>query len=258
MQLLDRLVAIIEAVTTRPEGAGLADIAKTTGLAPGTVHRLLGALTEAHLLERDVDSRRFLPGVGLVRIAGGLASAGFSTAADTTLGALRDRWQEGVYLTRLIDDGVVCVRAVSTSDPNRMSASVPVGRQMGVHASASGKAIAALVDDETVDRLLGAGGGLQQLTALTITDRATLDRDLAMTRERGYAVCDQETEIGVAALAVAIVGPDGHPGRSIGVIGPRERVLAARDAGLVDDLVAAARFLGSTAPVALPAVEPVA
>ncbi|MDX6664790.1 MAG: IclR family transcriptional regulator, acetate operon repressor [Solirubrobacteraceae bacterium] len=247
MQILERLVAIIEAVAPRAGGAGLAEIAKATGLAPATAHRLLSALEQEHLLEREPESKRYRPGIGLLRIAGSLRHPAGSEV-DTALVALRDRWQECFYLTELVHDGIVSVRSVTTNDPNRMSVSVPVGRRMGPHASASGKAIMAELDREQRHQVVAAAGGLAALTPFTITDEDALERDLDASRSRGHAVCDQETEIGVAALAVPVRGDEGVR-QSLGVIGPRERVLRARDEGLVDDLLISARFLS---PVAAP------
>ncbi|MCW3014417.1 MAG: hypothetical protein JWO02_1509 [Solirubrobacterales bacterium] len=241
MQVLNRLVAIVEAATAQDDGIGLADAARATGLAPATTHRLLSALQEAHLLERGLDDRRYRPGVALLRLAASLRH-GERSAADVALLALRDRWQQCFYLTELIDDDIVSVQSVITTDPHRMSVSVPVGRRMGPHASASGKATLAALPLAERWPILDACGGLYPLTEHTLKRQADLDRDLATVADCGYAVCDQETELGVAAVAVAFRPEDGTC-RSLGAIGPRERILEALDQGLAEDLIAAGRYL---------------
>lgn len=246
MQLLSRLVAILDVVSAQPDGLGLADIAKETELAPATSHRLLAALQEEHLVERDPETKKFRPGVTLLRLAGALGRAGFDSAADRGLRALRDRWQESFFVAALQDDIVFSVRSVATNDIHRMSASVPVGRRMNVNASASGKVIAAFASENERERLLAHPEALREFTPFTITDRAALEREFDGCRERGFAVCDQETEIGVAALAVPVLDPEGGAvTRSVAVIGPRERILQARDTGLLDDMRSAALFLGA-------------
>jgi DNA-binding IclR family transcriptional regulator len=232
MQLLNRFVAIMDAISAQPESLGLADVAKATALAPATAHRLLSALQEAHMIERDPETRRYRPGVAMLRLAGALGQAGFDSAADRGLRALRDRWQESFFLAALRDDVIFSVRSVSTI-------------------------IGAYATDAERERLLGRADALREYTAFTITDRAALERELDACRERGYAVCDQETEIGVAAFAVPVISADGgSTGRSVAVIGPRERVLQARDAGLLDDMRSAALFLGAVATSPVPEATP--
>ena len=55
-------------------------------------------------------------------------------------------------------------------------------------------------------------------------------------RSRGHAVCDEESEIGAATVAVPVVLPDGTVRSALGAIGPRDRIVSIADEGMVEDM----------------------
>ncbi len=244
MQIIDRVAMIMEQLAQAPNGLTLSELSAATGLAPGTCHRLLAGLQEARLADRDEASLRWRPGMGLVRIASTLNNHRGPASVDRVLEALRDRWQECFFLSVLTEEAVVCIRSVETTDPNRVSVTVPPGRRLPLHASASGKAIIAQLPKAT-SRAMLTGSRRTRFTQWTLTRLADIDRDLAATRERGYAVCDQEIETGVVAYAVSFVGPHDEL-RSLGVIGPRERLMDHGESGLLQALIGAGADLDTT------------
>jgi len=251
MQTIDRIVTIMYSVAESPDGLTLSEVARVTGLPPATAHRLLAALQKRSLVERDEPSKRWRAGLGILRMAASMIpSVGFSALADPVLAELRDRWQECFYLSVLADGEVVCVRSVATTAPHRMSVHVPVGRRFPLHAILS-----YLPLPET--RQLLSAREPECFTRQTIVDVEELLADLTYVRAAGYAVCDQEMELGVTALAVAIGGPPGEPPRSLGVIGPRERIRADMLTGLLTDIVdGGARLSGGPRPTDAALAEP--
>lgn len=82
------------------------------------------------------------------------------------------------------------------------------GTYYPMHCTAGGKALLAALPDGRVDGIVERWG-LPTRTENTVTDREALDDDLARTRERGYAVADEEYTAGLCAVAVAVRNPDG-------------------------------------------------
>jgi IclR family acetate operon transcriptional repressor len=251
MQTIDRIVSIMQNVAAVPTGMTLSQLARATDLAPATCHRLLRALGDADFVERDDNTKLWRPGIGLVRIAASVSpSPGFGPLVDPKLVELRDRWQECFFLAVLVDRQVVVVRAIETSEAHRVKVSVPLGRRMALHASASAKAILAhLAEDEA--RALLACSPMQRFTRRTHERLEEVVADLDATRDRGFAVCDEEMELGVVAYAATIAAPPGESPRSLGVIGPRERLRARQREGLLDALMTTAEELSDSlgAPV---------
>lgn len=102
-----------------------------------------------------------------------------------------------------------------------------VGRYFHMHNSASGKAMLAEWSRERVDEVLDRWG-LPQETENTIQSRAELYEELARTRERGYALNDQEALEGLMAIGMAITNPDGSVLGSLDVSGPPYRLSEER------------------------------
>jgi IclR family acetate operon transcriptional repressor len=234
MQSVTRIVQIMRGLAEAPDGLTLSEVARGTKLPPATAHRLLGALHESSLVERDEVSKRWRTGDGVALIAASLTpTVGF---ADSAIGRLRDRWQECFYLSALSDGEVVCVHSTATSESHRVKVHVPLGRRFPLHSSAAAKAILAHLPTSQALELLRRQP-LTRFTEHTIVDVDEVAADLRFARTLEHAICDQEMELGVNAMAVAIPGPPGEPHRSLGVIGPRERILADTRHGLLEDLL---------------------
>jgi IclR family transcriptional regulator, acetate operon repressor len=106
-----------------------------------------------------------------------------------------------------------------------------------LHATANGKAFLATLDDAAALRLARDGGlGSRRPTAHTLADGAALLDDLAKVRARGYGMAEQEAELGVTAVAVAIHGADGSAVGTVSVAGPSLRLPAKRIRELVTAL----------------------
>ena len=98
------------------------------------------------------------------------------------------------------------------------------GKLAPLHCSSLGKAILAHLSYEVADQILRSQRLVRQ-TANTIVDLDTLAADLAATRERGYAIDDQEHLPGVFCIAAPIFITQAEPVAAVGISGShRERL----------------------------------
>jgi IclR family acetate operon transcriptional repressor len=241
MQIISRTVSILEEVARRPDGGGLVEIANATSLPAATCHRLLAALVEDELVQRDPLTRRYSVGPGLVQLSGMVTQIGRGASIEAGMTALRDRWRECFFLASMVDDAIICVRSLPTIDPNRMTVTVPLGQPMAPNVAGSGKAILAHVSPGRRERLIAAAGGMARLTENSIVDEEDFESEMARIRERGYAICDEESEVGAAT--VPIVLPEGEVRSSLAVIGPRDRILALAGDGMIEDMTRTAEVI---------------
>ena len=248
---VDKALSILTEVAGSSNGLTLSVIARKAGLSPATCHRLLRTLARRQLVLRD-SSGQYRQGIGLLKLAAAVTSSSvLGEPTEAILRSLRDRWQECFYLSVLVDGEVVCIRSVATTDPNRMGVYVPLGRRFPAYAAAAAKAILAFGPPELAKRAL-ANEELVPFTRFTNTSRDKVLSELQLTRQRGHAVCDQEMEIGVIAFAVPVVVGNGDVVWSLGVIGPRERLVGSVHEGLIREMMASASLLG-TSTSAVPA-----
>jgi IclR family acetate operon transcriptional repressor len=113
---------------------------------------------------------------------------------------------ESVNLAMLDGDQVVYVGQVMPSQ-NSMRMFTEVGRRVDPHTTAVGKAILAKSDDADVRALL-ARTGMATRTVHSITSPDEFVAELDRTRSRGYALDNEEQELGVRCVAVAVPGED--------------------------------------------------
>jgi DNA-binding IclR family transcriptional regulator len=125
------------------------------------------------------------------------------------------------------------------------------GEVMPAHAAASAKAIMAFQPPEFVDAVLSAK--LEKFTPATKTSPLEIRREYAQVREQNYAVCWDELEVGLAAVACPIELPDAGVIYALGVSGIGERISrrsieAVRDelASVLPDVERALRQLSGT------------
>ena len=256
MQTIDRIVAVLERVASVPSGLTLSEVARATGLAPATCHRLLTALAKSGLVERQESTKSWRPGIALIRIAAAVVPGeGLGPLVDRGLTSLRDQWQEFFFLGVLSDGEIVCARSIQSSETHRINISIPIGRRLVMHASASSRAILAELPAKEARRLVAARPR-KSYTSRTITSIPAIMKELARVRERGYATCEDELEFGMSAYAVAVAGLPGEPVRSLAVVGPSERLRRHSEEGLIEDLIRTGKELsdsmGTVASVGTP------
>src|SRR3978361_1664548 len=196
MQIISRTVSLLEEVARRPDGGGLVEIANACSLPAATCHRLLAALAEDELVQRDPLTLRYSVGRGLVQLSGMVSQIGRGGSIEAGMTALRDRWRECFFLASVVDDAIICVRSMPTIDPNRMTVTVPLGQPMVPNVAGSAKAILAHGSPAERARLIVAGGGLAPCHARSIVDPEDFEAEMERIRGRGHAVCDEESEVG--------------------------------------------------------------
>jgi IclR family acetate operon transcriptional repressor len=224
-QALSRGLAVLEALAATEGGATLTALAEQLALPAPTAHRLLATLAEAGYVQQGPGGE-WLVGVRAFRVgAAFLDHRNLVVEAYPFLKRLMELSGETTNLA-VIDRGeAVFVEQVQCRELMRMS--TKLGARAPLHASGVGKAMLAAMDAAEVDAVLGRRG-LSRHTARTITDREVLTRELEISRERGYAIDDQEHADGLFCVARALWDENGAPWAAISLAGPTSRLAPER------------------------------
>jgi IclR family transcriptional regulator, acetate operon repressor len=217
VQSVHRALDLLEVVAARGGTASIGDIAVAAGVPLPTAHRLLRTLVDRGYM-RQAPDRRYALGLGLVPL-GAAASAMTGAGTDRLLGALVDELGETANLAMLEGSAVTYVAQVPGRHSMRMF--TEVGRRVEAHCTAVGKVMLAQTSDEQARSAL-SGSSLTRHTAHTVTDVDTLMQQLADVRARGYALDQEEQEVGVRCVAVAV--PTTEPRLALSVSGPVPRM----------------------------------
>ena len=204
VQSLDRAFAILETIADAGGVISLSQLAADTGLPLPTIHRLVRTLVDLGYVRQE-PSRQYSLGPRLIRL-GETTSRRLATWARPHLAHVVTQLGESVNLAMLDGDQVVYVGQVMPSQ-NSMRMFTEVGRRVDPHTTAVGKAILAKSDDAEVRALLARTGmGIRTSHTITTPDEFVLE--LERTRSRGYALDNEEQELGVRCVAVAVPGED--------------------------------------------------
>lgn len=217
VQSVERVFELLELITDAGGVVTLSELAGSTDLPLPTIHRLLRTLVGGGYV-RQLANRRYALGPRLVRL-GEAANLQVGSLAKPELLRIAGTLEETANMAVLDGDLVLYVAQAPSRHSMRMF--TEVGRRVHAHASGVGKAILAQLDDETV-RGIVSRAGMPTPTSHSISDVPTLLHELQLIRNRGYAIDDQEQEMGVRCYSVAV--PNAPTPTAISSSGPLSRV----------------------------------
>jgi IclR family transcriptional regulator, KDG regulon repressor len=222
VQVLDRSLAIIDALATARDDASLAELAEKVKLHKSTVHRLTSILERHGILERDTRSGRYRLGLRLFEL-GSIAMGRFNIRdrAHPHLERLLYEVDETVHLCALDAGEVLYLDKIEPVRSVRMASRI--GRRNPVHCTSVGKAILAFLPESEADDILRQHG-LKRLTPKTLTTPADLKADLKLIRDRGYAIDNEENEEGVRCIGAPILDHSRRPIAAISISAPSFRL----------------------------------
>ncbi len=217
VQSIERVFELLETMADVGGVIGLSQLASQSGLPLPTIHRLMRTLVDIGYV-RQQPSREYALGPRLVRL-GDISSGLLSRWATPHLQKVVDALGESANLAILDGDQIMYVAQAPGSHSMRMF--TEVGHRAQAHCTAAGKAMLALLPAEKAEGILRRSG-MPALTEHTITSRTDFTRELALIRDRGYALDEGEQELGVRCVAVALPGSSTHSATSIS--GPLTRM----------------------------------
>jgi IclR family acetate operon transcriptional repressor len=215
----------------------LSDASEHLGVAHSTAHRLMAMLAYHGFVRQEPESRAYVAGPALLEI--GLAAVrriDIRRHARPVLEDLASSLGETAHLAVLEGSNVRYLDAVESSRALRVASRT--GSALAANCTASGKALLAALPDAEVSALFAGQKTLTALTGQSITTRSRLLAELKEVRERGCAINLEESEEGVASVAVAVRGPQQSPVAALVVSAPVSRMTgnaAARIAAALRD-----------------------
>jgi IclR family transcriptional regulator, KDG regulon repressor len=216
---------------------GISALAARLGLAKSTVHRLATTLVEYDILEQNRESGKYRLGLALFEL-GTLVRRKMDTVLESRqqMSALLESTGETVQLAVLDHLSVLYIRILESRQAVRMSSTV--GSRAAAHSTSVGKALLAFQPPELVKQVVD--GGLRRYTPNTITTPDALQEELASIRMKGYAIDDEESEVGLRCVAAPIRDHTGLVAAAISVSAPVQRMTKKNLQTTVPTVIAAA------------------
>lgn len=225
VQTIARMALILENLGQYPSGLSLGELSEKVELPKGTTHRLLTSMAYFDFIRQDHAGKHYHLGFKLVELGNQLLShIDIRQEARPYLIDLSDKVQEIVHLVVLDQNKALYIDKVDLhSIRGGLQMVSRLGSRIPLHCSAVGKVLLADMPEHDAEMIIQNLNPHRQ-TDNTITDPSKLKAHLHMIREKGYAIDDEENEVGVRCVAAPIQNEIGKVVAAMSVSGPTTRM----------------------------------
>ena len=220
MQSLDRGLAVIRAFSDDNDMLTLADVARIAGLSRASARRFL--LTLETLGYVGCKQNRFYLRPRVLDLGHAfLSSSSNIEVTQDHLSALSRRISESCSAVEY-DDGDVVYIARAAAD-RIMTIRLSVGRRLPAFCTSTGRVFLSSFSEDELERFFQTYPR-EKFTEQTITDPGQIRETLAEVREHGWALNNQELELGARSVAAPVVDPSGRYVNAVNISVPTSRV----------------------------------
>lgn len=236
IQVADRLFGVVEYLAEQ-ESAGLMEIAGAMELNKSTAHRILTSLQYLGYVRQNEDGKYALT-MKIVELSGKVMSrVDVIALVRPHLRRLMEITGETVHFVKRDGNEAVYIDKVE-SHQNVIQMVSHIGSRIPLFCSGVGKAMAATFDQDDV-RQLWKNSEIVKLTPHTITDYIDFEETLAKVRRDGYALDDEENELGVRCVAADLSAPGKEAEYALSISAPVSRMDEQRVRKLADYMLQA-------------------
>jgi len=221
IQVIERMISLLDALAESPEPASLKQLAAATELHPSTAHRILAAMSNARFVERQ-DAGTYQLGIRLLELGAIVKSRiNLREVAQPFMQELHEKIGEAINLGSRHDDEIVYLERTS-SGRSLVRVVYLVGGRAPLHLTSLGKLFLAADGAQKV-RDYAKRTGLPGKTPHSLTTLTALEKELDKVRRHGVAYDDEEAELGLKCVAAPIHDDEGNVVAALSVSAPADR-----------------------------------
>lgn len=219
--VIDKAIDLLECLLKQPDQT-VAELSQAADVTKAAAYRILSTLERRGYVATYERVRRYSIGHAFRAYAQATAESDrLLDAARPVMRALWERTGETVNLAVLAQGGVLYIDVLESGQGLRATA--VVGALDALHSTALGKAMLSRMPAAEREALLEQAQ-LVPRTDRTETSLSRLRQAIELATRSGFAIDDEENEIGMRCLAAPIVNSDGWPLAAISVSGPSSRM----------------------------------
>lgn len=207
--MLAKGLNLLDALAEYPDGAGVSELAREVRLPVSTVHRLLATMVQLGFVSFHGNRRQYSLGLKVFELSHRVALVrDLSEVALPVMRKVTEATGEPTLMS--VRDGLEMIYVERVDGPSRIQIRGSVGGRGPLHCTSLGKALLAFLPDGEREGVLRELH-LTKRAPNTITETSDLREELALTKDRGYAVADEEHEEGVLAVGLPVMNSRGWP-----------------------------------------------
>ncbi|MGA9389927.1 MAG: IclR family transcriptional regulator [Candidatus Sulfotelmatobacter sp.] len=238
---VERALAMLEVVAQESGGLSNAEISRKLNIPKSSASYILRTLESQSYLTRDEESGKYRVGLKILSLSRGALSG--IDVRGVALPIMRHLTQQtGLTCHLAILDGPDAVYIEKVEPEGFIRMDTWVGRRMRVHATSVGKALVAHIPQERLEEILRKSG-MEKRTPKTITTLPRLLKELEKVRMRGYAVDDEENNLGARCVGAPVFNDRGLIEAGLGLSGTAQQVSPQTMPRILEALKDAARHI---------------
>jgi DNA-binding IclR family transcriptional regulator len=206
---------VLQLVADADGALSVAALMRASGYPRPTVYRIVAALVAERMLVEKQDSGELALGPRLIQLASrSWGRSDLRLAAVDELKWLRDVTGETVHLA--VPNGSSMVYIEKLESPSAVHMSSRIGTSVSLHSTAAGKAYLSALDEQAFETLI-RDLPMARHTDHTVVKADALRAQVAQARERGWAVDNEENEVGIYCFGAPVFNGRGVPVAAISV-----------------------------------------
>lgn len=246
-QTAEKLLLVLEALARQTQPVKLVELAHQVGMNQSTCYRFVAALQNAGYAAQDRESGRYTLNLKLCSLSEMIKDrVSVTNLLHAFVAEASALFQESAHLVQEENRQIVYIDNVTVSSQSLITRQY-IGRTAPMYCTGVGKLFLLEYSPEELEEYI-AGTGLTRLTQHTLSTGDALRRALAFSRENGYALDNEECEIGVRCVAAPVRDYTGRTVAGLSVSGPTSRVtdelIAAKLPAFLDIADRASREMG--------------
>lgn len=229
-QSAEKVMLVLEALARQQQPVKLSELAREMKMNSSTLYRFLVALQNAGYVLQHKESGKYELNLKLCYLSD-LIKSHFSITSvlHPFVAEASSLFQEFAHLGQKENGKIVYVDYVDTQTAYSQSLMIRphIGRTAQMHCTSIGKLFLSEYDDSELNDFI-AQDGIPARTSNTLSTKAALIENLRTIRECGYALDNEECEIGVRCIAVPIRDYTGKIVAGLSVSAPATRITSER------------------------------
>lgn len=222
IQVIERMVSLLDALSTYPDPVSLKELSRVTGLHPSTAHRILNDLVIKRFVDRS-EPGTYRLGMRLLELGNVVKSRlNVREAALDLMRQLHRKTNQAVNLSVRQNDEIIYIDR-AFSERSGMQVVRAVGGRAPLHLTSTGKLFLS-IDEPNMVHAYATRTGLTGHNKNSITDLKKLEGELDFVRVHGYARDNEELELGVRCMAAGIHDDTGRLIAGLSISAPADRL----------------------------------
>lgn len=219
---VDRAIGVLEFLACSKRGFSVSEISRNLALPKSSTFLVLATLVNRGYLQKNAETGKYSFGVNLVKLSRKvLENLELRDVAKPFLNSLMKKTGLTVHLAVLADNAAVLVDRACPRGSN--VGADWIGRTLDINCTGVGKALLAFLSEDQFNQLIKSKSFARHNDNTIVTVRG-LKRELARVREQGYALDDEEDEIGLRCIGTPIFDAEQRTVAAVSMAGTTEDI----------------------------------